>query len=582
MLRELIVENFALIERLHLELEPGFTVLTGETGAGKSIIIDALGAALGERVSPEMIRSGAPKALVEAVFDARDCPRALQAVTEAGLADEGEDTIVLTRLISGGRSSYRVNHRPATLTLLQQVGRHLVDIHGQHQHQALIHEQHHLAFLDTFGSEEYGDLLQQYRDLYEEFIAARRALESCRLSERERAQRIDLLQFQVNEIANAHLTPGEEEELEQERRRLGHAEKLREAVAETHQILEGDGVSGSVVDALVAAENLLSAAARTDSTLQPWAEELAGAAVSAREVARALDDYLQQLQFDPVRLEQVQARLAEIAALKRKYGDTVAEILQFYDQAVAELAELENAEQRTEELLKRLESLRSAAGSVAWQLSAARRTAAARLARRVADELAQLGMRDARFDLQLWQDPDAEGLAADDGQCYAANDRGIDRCRFLLSANKGEELKPLAAVASGGELSRLMLAFKSICARGAEIPTVVFDEIDSGIGGVTAYAVARKLVEVSRQVQVLCVTHLPQIASLADHQVHVTKQVAGDRTVVHTTKVDGEQRVAELMRMLGVSGRPRQAAYQHARQMLQDADRERQRLRAGV
>jgi len=578
MLQELIVENFALIDRLRVKLGPGLTVLTGETGAGKSIIIDALSAALGDRVSSEAIRHGADKALVEAVFDARDCPQALASIAEAGLDDAGEDIIVLSRQIANGRSVYRVNHRPATLALLQEIGRHLVDIHGQHEHQTLIHEEFHLQYLDNFGADDYGKLLAQYAEAFGEFAAARRALANSQLSERERAQRMDMLRFQVDEIAKAGLEPGEQEDLETERTRLSHAEKLREAVAGAHRALEGDDASGTVLDALLSAESLVTEAARLDATLEPLAQELSGVAVAARETARGLQDYLHELEFNPQRLEAVQSRLSEISALKRKYGDSIEEILDFYEHAAAELAEIESAEERTEELTKRVTELRKFAGAIADDLSAARQQAAGKLAKLVEGELANLGMPNARFAVELEREVNPEGLMAQDGVGYAADASGIDRCRFLLSANKGETLRPLSSVASGGELSRLMLVFKSICSRSGEIPTIIFDEIDAGIGGVTAHAVARKLVEVSRGAQVMCVTHLPQIARLADHQVHVAKQVTAGRTVVRTTAVDGEQRVAELVRMLGVSGEE-EAAYQHAHQMLQEATAERQQLR---
>jgi DNA repair protein RecN (Recombination protein N) len=571
MLRELSVENLALIDSLRLSFGGGFTVLTGETGAGKSIIIDALNAVLGERVGADAVREGQARAMIEAVFDASDAPRALDALERAGLRD-GDDTIViLSREIAGGRSTYRINRRVATLGVLQDVGRHLVDIHGQHEHQTLIHEENHLSFLDVFGGPEHLALRREFEAQYQRFVDAGQALSQLHLDERERAQRSDLLRFQVQEIEAAQLTADEEETLGAERLRLQHAERLREALTEAHELLDGERDEGlSALAAAQMAAREVSAAAKLAPELAEIAGELESATVVLGEIARSLAGYLHGLEADPDRLEQIEERLALIARLKRKYGDTIAEILEFGERCARELADLQNVESRIEELRAEREAAREAAGKAAVALSHSRQALADKLAAAVVQQLHGLGMPAAQFQMELGREEDPDGLPGEDRVRYRATRRGIDQGRFLFTANAGEPLRPLSKVASGGELSRLMLVFKSICSRGAEIPTLVFDEVDAGIGGRVANAVAERLAAVAAGGQVLCVTHLPQIARLADHHIRVEKCVEGGRTVIRAQSLAGEERVSELARMLGAEETD-QAARRHAEKLLRDA-----------
>lgn len=570
MLIELSIRNFALIDDLSLTLQPGFSVLTGETGAGKSIIIDALSAALGERVSSEMIRSGAEQATVDAVFEASDSPKALAALAEAGLGTEDESIIVLTRQIASGRSQCRVNGRPVTLSVLQDISRHLVDVHGQHEHQALIHEENHLEFLDNYGGNRHLTLRHEYEEAYRELRGARQHLEDLRLRSRERAQRLDILRFQVAEISAAELRDGEEEELYAERKRLNSMEKLSDLAETTRTFLEGtEEVLGATAGLQLAAENLLRLA-EIDESLHANAEELRSAANMATEAEHVLRMYVEGLESDPRRLEQIEERLELLARLKRKYGDTVANVLFYEQQAARELQEITNFEEQEATLSAAVSKAREATGTAGERLSRSRADLAAKLAKAVSASVATLGMPAARFAVALMLADDPEGLPLSDGRVCAAHSRGLDTGRFLFCANAGEDLRPLAKVASGGELSRIMLAFKSLCSRGSEIPTIIFDEVDAGIGGQTAHKVGEKLGELARRAQVLCVTHLPQIAGLADHHIHVEKSVSSGRTTVAARDLSRAERVEELARMFGAADDDA-TAREHAEKVLKQA-----------
>lgn len=577
MLRELSVHNFAVIDELQMEFDRGFTALTGETGAGKSIIVEALGAVLGERVGSDVIRSGAEQARVEGVFDLADAPSVPRILEEAGI--EADDVLIITRAISPDRSRYWINRRPATLSLVQRVTRNLVDIHGQHEHQALIHEPVHLQFLDEFGGPAVKRVLQAYQDAWEQLRSALDRLERLRHTERDRAQREDLLRFQVREIRDAGLEPGEEDRLRQERTKLQNLERILEGMAVARQALGGEEEAGAV-DLLARAAEQLSALAEFDATLGEIAQQVEQAHILATEALRSLDDQSDLAEFEPGRLEQVEARLAEIHRLKRKYGDTVEDILAYLERAEQELATLEDSEQLICELESQVDRLRERAGELAEELSDLRREHAARLEKTVQRELGKMGIKNGQFAVEFSREESDSGLPGSDGCTYAASARGIDAVRFLFTGAPGEQLRPLSQVASGGELSRLMLIFKSICARGADIPTLVFDEVDVGIGGLTAHAVGRKLAELGRRAQVFCITHLAQIASRADWHFLVDKHTRRGRTAIVARLLGDEERVEELARMLGAR-RDQKAAVEHARQMLAQARQERGHAKVG-
>lgn len=569
MLIELSIKSFALIDDLTLALQPGLSVLTGETGAGKSIIIDALSAALGERVGAEVVRTGADSATVDAVFDLSNCERAGAAVREAGL-DQGDDTlVVLSRQIGGGRSLCRVNGRPVTAAVLQSISRHLVDIHGQHEHQALIHEESHLEFLDNFGPPEHLGLRQDYVQAYQEWRSVAARLEDLRQNSRERVRRLEVLRFQVEEIREAEVRAEEEEELTAERKRLNSVEKLRELAAQAAELLSGgeEGI-GATAALQQAAENIQRLAA-IDAALLANAEELQSAANVVTEAEHVLHRYAGSLESDPRRLEEIESRLDLLARLKRKYGETLADVLSYLQSAERELAEVEGSEDEEARLVVAVERAREAAGATGLKLSKARTALGKQLARAITEQVTPLGMPAARFEVASTRCEDPGGLPGD-GKTWAAATRGLDDIRFLFCANPGEELRPLAKVASGGELSRIMLAFKSLCSRGSEIPTIVFDEVDAGIGGQTAHKVGQRLNELARRAQVLCVTHLPQLAGLADCHLHVEKQVTGGRTTVAVRTLSQDERAEELARMFGADDDDA-TARRHAEKVLKEA-----------
>ncbi len=561
---ELIIRNLAIIDEVQVPFQPGFNVLTGETGAGKSIIIHALTFLLGGRSDVDLIRTGADTMVVEALFDLRSCPQAKSVLTELGMETE-DDTLLLSRELSlSGRTRCRINGRAATVAMLKQIGKALVDIHGQHEHQSLLDPATHLQFLDSFGGEEIAQLKERFADLYRHLTAIERQLRELQQSERDRMHRLDLLRYQRDEIDRAALREGEEEELLQERELLVHAERIAERVREALQGISGDR---GALDTLGNAIQALKDIAHLAPSLQEWSSLLAQAFDTVQEVALELERYAARLEFDPDRLEEVESRLDLIKRLKRKYGDSIAAILRYREQIEQELQRLESSEERLEQLQKEREEVRRELAQVALALSHARRDIAARLERTVQEHLKALMMERARFKVALDYLPDPDGLVLPNGT-FAFGRNGIDQVEFLIATNPGEPLKPLSKIASGGELSRTMLALKASLQRTHEIPVLVFDEIDVGIGGRVAEAVGEKLREVSRYAQVLCVTHLPQIAALADGHLRVEKVTEGKRTRVVVTPLPPEERIQEIARML--SGKQiTPASLQHAQELLE-------------
>jgi DNA repair protein RecN (Recombination protein N) len=584
MLAELRVRDLAIIESLDLTFGPGFNVLTGETGAGKSIIIDAVSLLLGDRASQDVVRAGAERTEVEGAF--RLNPAASARVTpllaEHGLEGDDAGWLVLAREVrSGGRSVARVNGRSVSTALLAEIGGRLVDVHGQGEHLSLLRESEHIGLLDR-----YADLEGQHAEVAElvkRLRAVRRELESLRQDERERARRIDLLTYQVQEIQAARLTHREFEELESERRRLANAEQLAAFSTEALQLLqEGGEEQLSALDALGSAEQALTRLARIDPGAGALGEQLAGAAAQLEDLARELGHYRDAIEFNPRRLEQVEERIHLIHTLQRKYGDTITDVLAYAERAAAELDAISHAGERISDLESEETALLEEIGRLGAGLSVARRAAGARMAQAIEVELADLGMARARFAVQITWSPSAAGAivrdapAAEAGEAsgrYAFDAHGLDSVAFLVSANPGEPLKPLARVASGGETSRLMLALKTVLGRADETPTLIFDEIDQGIGGRVGGTVGRKLWALTVcsesgstmqnggpagargeplvRHQVLCITHLPQLAAYGDDHFQVFKHAAGDRTVTTVHRLDGELRIDELAHMMG-------------------------------
>lgn len=559
MLSELTVRDFAIIDELHLNFGPGFNVLTGETGAGKSIIVDAVSLVLGGRGDAEFIRAGASRATVEGIFALDDEAQAVigPLLEQDGLEGDDPALLILAReLRREGRNVCRVNGRAVSLKVLSAIGQYLVDIHGQTEHLSLMRVREHVDLLDRYG--ELWPLRYRIADLVRQLQAIQRELNALRRDERELARRIDLLQYQVSEIETAHLESGEEQDLVQERTRLANAEQLRELADEAQFALyEGGEERESALDQLQASVRALSGLARLDPSTEELREAAEALSYHLEDLSSSLREYRDRIEFDPRRLSHVEERLALIHSLQRKYGDRIEDVLAFASRARRELETIEHSEERIAELEADEDRLLGTVGKVGVELSNRRREAGEHLSAGIEAELEELSMARARFGVGLvWRD-DSEGAYAD-ARRVAFDLTGLDRVEFLIAPNVGEPLKPLVRIASGGETSRLMLALKTVLAQADRTPTLIFDEIDAGIGGRIGSVVGQKLWDLTisdggkaRSHQVLCVTHLPQLASYSDLHFHVRKGVVGDRTVTSVDPLDGGEREQELAGMLG-------------------------------
>ncbi len=607
-LTELQIRDFAIIDRLHLRFHSGLNILTGETGAGKSIIIDAIGLLLGDRATADMVRAGADRAQIEAVFQLDAAmpagkpvgapgPDDIRCLIEAeGLDDpDAPERLILSREVRrGGRNFCRINGRTVSRQLLSEVAAQLVDIHGQGEHLNLLRPRTHVDLLDRYGG--LLPLRGQAAEKTRQIQQTRRELARLRSDARAIAQRLDLLSFQVGEITEADLEAGEENELEVERKRLGNAETLLQLANAAATLLnEGEGGMPGVIDGFADAVGRVERLARIDDGMAAAAATGQGLLEELSDLARDLQGYADGLEFNPDRLAEVEERLAVISNLKRKYGDTTYEILAFAAAAQAELDELSNWEAQTTALEEEEEKLLREIGALGVELSQARATAGERMARQVETELAQLHMRHARFAVAVEMAEQEDGAYLPDGRRVAFDGNGVDRVEFLISANPGEPAKPMARVASGGETARLMLALKGALTQADQTPILIFDEIDQGIGGRVGGVVGQKLWNLTGQQppaaaasddeaagadgrplrhQVLCITHLPQLAAFADLHLTVRKQTFetdGElRTGADVQPVEGPARVDELTHMLGaVSDAGRQSVVE----MLDAVDR---------
>ena len=616
MLVELRIRDFAIIDQLQWSFAPGFSVLTGETGAGKSIIVDAVELVLGGRADSTVVRAGADRGIVEATFRLEPAGRTLidPVLEREGLEGDEPDLLLLGREVRlSGRSVSRINGRAVTLALLREVAEGLVDIHGQSEHLSLLRVREHANLLDRYA--ELSPLRAQVAELAGRVRAVRRELADLVRSEQELAHRADLLHFQIGEIKAATLQSGEEEGLLEERLRLSNAEHLAALTGEALRALEmGEAESPAVVDLLGTALRALEGLARVDPTLEPQLRAAESVNYQVEELATNLRDYREQVEYNPRRLQEVEERLALIRGLERKYGSKISDVLAYAERAARELDTITHSEERIADLRAEEERLLVELGHLAAELSQRRREAAQRLAVGIEQELHDLRMEGARFgvDFQWRQDPQGVPLpqpgsefrvqvsssGVEQSEAWklepgvlprvAFESSGIDRVEFLVSPNPGEPLKPMAKIASGGETSRLMLALKTVLSRADETPTLVFDEIDQGIGGRVGAMVGQKLWSLvagtgpgGHRHQVLCVTHLPQLAGFGDDHLHVEKHVeetgAGARTVTRIRRLEGQARVAEMAQMLGASG---EAAYRSAEEILEQVAR-RKGLEAG-
>ena len=534
MLELLHIENIAIIEAADIEFAPGFNALTGETGAGKSIVIDSLSAVLGQRTSRELIRTGAEKAFVSAAFSGM----APELTETLGIQPEADGTLLLQREIqTDGKNVCRVNGRPVTVGQLRALGARLLNIHGQHDGQQLLDEEQHIVYLDSFGRVE--SLAITYAEKYKNFTDIRRQIGALQMDEAEKARRVDTLQYQIEELRRAKLTPGEEEELTARRGMLRNAEKFLDAVAGADYALNGDDSGGGALSALRQAQDALSGVRHLDDAFGKLYERLGEAYSEVYDIAATVEDKRGELDVSPGELDRVESRMDLLYRLKKKYGATVEDMLDYQARCEAELAQIEDAGDTLARLEQALSKAEKEARQAAQALSDARKAAAEQLTSQILAELQQLDMGKIRFAVDFAEKP----LDSD----------GMDTVRFLMSANVGEELRPIHKIASGGELARIMLAMKNVLSEQDHVGTMVFDEVDTGVSGRAAQKVAEKMARISRRKQVLCVTHLPQLAAMADTHFSVEKGERGGRTYTEVRRLDREQRRRELARLTGGS-----------------------------
>lgn len=538
MLKSLTVWNFALLEHVQVEFEPGLNILTGETGAGKSILIDSLGAVLGARMSADMVRSGCDWLRVEAVFSLEDESLGLhELLTQQAIDDADKELIITRQLTRAGRSTAFVNGCHVTLAVLRQIGAYLVDIHGQNENLALLKEENQFHLLDGYDS-DVSEALAAYECVYREWREKKKAYAEKQQASREYAQRLDMLHWQDKEISEANLKPGEDEQLEADIRKLSHAEKIVGSVEESYQLLEGGGGNGlGVLPALSQVKKDLEEIGRFDDALQNAQKMVEEAYISLQEASYELRDYGESVEFSPERLDQLQSRMDVIYRLCKKYGATLEDVLAHQAKVEQELTEIENYDEDIAALEKEIAALEEKLGQKADALTKLRTAAARDLSAAIEEQLFALGMPKARFHIRVEQAED-----------YGAN--GRDDVAMFFSANPGEAEKPLQKVASGGELSRIALAIKTVASsRDSSVPSMVFDEIDTGIGGRTAQMVAERIALVAQYKQVLCITHLPQIACMADAHLYISKRTVEGTTATQIRPLSERERISEIARM---------------------------------
>lgn len=564
MLSYLKIDKIAIIDRLQVSFSPGLNLLTGETGAGKSIIIDALGQILGERSDPEMIRAGSHKATVEGIFNIETNQHVKNKLAELHIEHDGKEILLRRELTSEGKSRAFVNNTLISLKNLKYIGEKLVAIHGQHTHQELLHRENHIDYLDYFG-ENYPTRtrLQRSFNTIRELI---RQLEGLRMDEREKSQKIDLLTFQIDEISRADLQPLEDEELEKRRTILGNAERIHELASHSYRLLYEE--ENSILSHTDQIKKRLLELNNIDNSYSPYLTNLEDIKYKLEDLSLFLRDYLQRVRVDPHQLQEVEERLVEIRRLKKKYGDTIEDILNFKKSAQIELNSISVNEEKIEELTHQLEEEYNKYYQAAEELSTKRREDTRQLKHLVGKELSQLAMGKTQFETHFQLVSPGPGSIKVGKREVWGNDRGIDQVEFLIAPNIGEELRPLAKIASGGELSRLMLALKGIINTAETFKSLIFDEIDLGIGGRVAEVVGRKLSLLSSVHQIICITHLPQIAAFAQHHYFVEKRVQRRRTRALIKELNRDEAVEEIARMLG-GETITETTRQHARELLE-------------
>ncbi len=555
MLTELHIQNFAIIDKLDLRFGPGLIILTGETGAGKSIILDAVVMLIGGKADTTLIRADSDAAFVEGVFQLKGPEREAvhEILNREELMDDPDYVVLMREVRREGRNVARVNGRTVNVGLLKELGAVLVDIHGQAEHLSLLDSRAHLGLLDRYA--EVARPLSDYRQTYHALLNLRRELNELRKAQADADRRMELLTYQAEEIEAARLKPGEDEELRRERDRLANAESLARNAQEALAVLdEGSPEMPAATDLAGQAAQALAALAKLDPTQNELANQAEILLETMSDVIRSLRDYLEEIEFNPKRLDEVEERLDLIHSLTRKYGGSIPAVLAYGAEARKQLETISNAAERIEELemqeAKLLEKLAGQGGL----LSGKRKSAAIEMSKGIESELDDLRMAEARFNVDFQTKPDPNGAPIENGSRAAFDQNGFDKVEFLIAPNPGEGLKPLVKIASGGETSRLMLGLKNVLARADEVPSLIFDEIDQGIGGRVGMTVGQKLWNLSRLHQVFCVTHLPQLAAFGDEHYQVQKIVHENRTITRVERLEGEPRLLELSQMLGEVG----------------------------
>jgi len=559
MLQELSVKNFAIISALHLEFQMGMTVLTGETGAGKSIIIDAMGLLTGGRGSSDYIRQGAAKCTLEGLFTPPENPELTQLLDDLGIESQDEGLIIQRDITASGKNVCRVNGRIVTIANLRKMGEYLVDIHGQNEHQELMQSERHIHMLDDFGGQKLLAIKQQYQTLYGEYRLLEQKVRNRQKNEKEFAQRMDMLHFQSDEIAAANLLPGEEEQLMEERNKLSNFQKIADALAASYAAINEE--ENSSLDKIGFAMNELASVEMLDPEYKALADTVQNAYYLLQEASGDLSRQVDGLELNEDRLNEVELRLELIRQMKRKYGDSIETILAYYQEITQELADADFLEGRTGELEALLQEKQKAVIHQGLQLRKIRKQIAGQLQENILRELKELYMERTEFEVRFTKHTPEQ-----------LTENGLDDVEFYITTNPGEPLKPLVKVASGGELSRVMLALKTIFSKTQGITSIVFDEVDTGVSGRVAQAIADKIHQISQGSQVLCITHLPQVAAVADEQYFIAKEIVGERTETKVQVLTPDERIAEIARMLAGSEITK-LTIEHAKELLNMAQK---------
>ena len=537
MLQELSIKDFAIIDEIQISFQPKMTVLTGETGAGKSIIIDALGLLAGGRGSTEFIRKGEKKAVIQGLFTLPREANTYNILEEYGIDSEDGQIILQRDLYRGGRNICRINGMMVNLATLRKVGETLIDIHGQNEHQELMKPENHIDLLDEYDKKT-SELRNQYQVVYQNYRKLKLSMEKKEADEKAWAQRLDMLNFQVKEIGEAGLKINEEDELVEEKNKLDNFQAIHDALELSYQILSGEKID--VVGNLGNAMNELSDVSDLSENLQEINTKISDAFYSLEDVARDISDELDSMEWNGERLNEIEERLELIHQLKRKYGDTIEDILHYHIRIVKELREMENAEQNSEKQERQLSEALEKVKELAIKLSKQRKKSAKKLEKMIHEQLSALYMDKAVFEVKFLNN-------------YKLYSKGIDKVEFYIQTNPGEEMGPLAKIASGGELSRIMLALKTIFSQKMGVTSIIFDEVDTGVSGRVAQAIAEKISQISNNSQVLCITHLPQVAAIADNHYYISKSVNDGRTETSLEELDEKQKIREIARMLSGS-----------------------------